>query len=79
VVRLILAEQFPVLVIVVSLISAFTIVVAGWVNRKSCWVIGSRIVQASFVFFAVGILWLTRLPLPFIRDALSELGVEVVP
>ncbi|RJS79723.1 monovalent cation/H+ antiporter subunit D family protein [Methanophagales archaeon] len=35
-VRLFLAEHYPVLVIVISLLSAFTILIAGWVNKKAC-------------------------------------------
>ncbi len=31
-----LAEHYPVLIIVVSLFSAFTILIAGWVNKKTC-------------------------------------------
>ena len=48
-----IAEHFPVLVIVVSLISAFTIVVAGWVNKKSCWVISTAtiLLQLIMAFF----------------------------
>ena len=29
-------EHFPVLIIVISLLSAFTILIAGWLNKKSC-------------------------------------------
>ena len=29
-------EQFPLLVVAISLLSAFTILVAGWLNKKSC-------------------------------------------
>ena len=31
-----LAEHYPVLVIAISLLSAFTILIAGWVNKKTC-------------------------------------------
>ena len=33
---MLLADHFPVLVIVISLLSAFTILVAGWWNKKTC-------------------------------------------
>ncbi|MDI6884921.1 MAG: monovalent cation/H+ antiporter subunit D family protein [archaeon] len=50
---MILVEHFPVLVVAVSLISAFTIVVAGWVNKKSCWVISTAtiLLQLIMAFF----------------------------
>ncbi len=31
-----LAEHYPVLVIAISLLSAFTILIAGWMNKKTC-------------------------------------------
>lgn len=34
-----IVEQLPVLIIAISLVSAFTILVAGWVNKKACWFI----------------------------------------
>ncbi|MBN1762481.1 MAG: monovalent cation/H+ antiporter subunit D family protein [Methanomicrobia archaeon] len=36
---MLIVEQFPVLVVVISLLSAFTILVAGWLNKKFCWFI----------------------------------------
>ncbi|MCD6456387.1 MAG: monovalent cation/H+ antiporter subunit D family protein [Methanophagales archaeon] len=33
---MILAEHYPVLIIVISLLSAFTILIAGWLNKKTC-------------------------------------------
>jgi len=42
-------EQFPVLVIVVSLLSAFTILIAGWLNKKSCWVISFATILVQLV------------------------------
>ena len=30
------AEHYPVLIIVISMLSAFTILIAGWVNKKTC-------------------------------------------
>ncbi len=54
-VRLILAEHFPVLVVAVSLLSAFTILIAGWVNKKtSCPIsIATISVQLLMAFFIV--------------------------
>lgn len=52
-IRLLLAEHLPALVIVVSLISAFTIVVAGGVSKKSGWVISTAtiLIQLVMAFF----------------------------
>ena len=53
-IRVLLAEHFPVLVIVISLLSAFTIWIAGWLTKKSCCVISAatilvQLVMASFI------------------------------
>ena len=32
-------EHFPVLIIAISLLAAYTILIAGWLNKKSCWFI----------------------------------------
>ena len=42
-------EHLPVLVIVLSLFSAFTILVAGWRNKKSCWFISFATILVQFV------------------------------
>ncbi|MCD6455963.1 MAG: hypothetical protein J7K81_04140, partial [Methanophagales archaeon] len=42
-------EQFPVLVIVVSLLSALTILIVGWLNKKSCWVISFATILVQLV------------------------------
>ena len=42
-------EHFPVLVIVISLLSAFTILVAGWRNKKSCCFISFATILVQFV------------------------------
>jgi multicomponent Na+:H+ antiporter subunit D len=41
--------QFPLLVVVISLLSAFTILVAGWVTKKSCWFISLATISVQFV------------------------------
>ncbi len=51
-------EQFPVLVVAVSLISAYTILLAGWLNRKSCCFISIatvalQLILASFILYHV--------------------------
>ncbi len=33
---MLIVEHFPVLIVALSLLSAFTILIAGWVNKKSC-------------------------------------------
>ncbi len=42
-------EQFPVLVVVISLLSAFTILIAGYLNKKSCWFISFSTILIQFV------------------------------
>jgi len=42
-------EHFPVLVIAISLLSAFTILVAGWLNKKSCAFISIATILVQFV------------------------------
>ncbi len=42
-------EQFPVLVVVISLLSAFTILIAGYLNKKSCWVISFATILVQLV------------------------------
>ncbi len=40
-------EQFPVLVVAISLLSAFTILIAGYRNKKSCWFISFATILAQ--------------------------------
>jgi len=42
-------EHFPVLIIVISLLSAFTIFIAGWLNKKSCCFISFATILVQFV------------------------------
>jgi len=42
-------EHFPVLIVVISLLSAFTIFVAGLINKKSCIFISIATLIAQFV------------------------------
>ncbi len=42
-------EQFPVLVVVISLLSAFTILIAGWLNKKSCWFLSFSTILVQLV------------------------------
>ncbi|MBE0517095.1 MAG: monovalent cation/H+ antiporter subunit D family protein [Methanophagales archaeon] len=46
-------EQFPVLIIAISLLSAFTILVAGLVNKKSCCFISIATILLQFVMSIV--------------------------
>ncbi|CAD6493696.1 MAG: NAD(P)H-quinone oxidoreductase subunit 2, chloroplastic [Candidatus Argoarchaeum ethanivorans] len=42
-------EHFPVLIIVISLLSAFTILIAGWLNKKSCCLISFATILVQLV------------------------------
>jgi len=42
-------EHFPVLIIVISLLSAFTIFLAGWINRRSCIFISIATLIVQFI------------------------------
>ena len=42
-------EHFPVLVVVVSLLSAITILIAGWINRKTAWYISLATLLGLFI------------------------------
>ncbi|MBE0515983.1 MAG: monovalent cation/H+ antiporter subunit D family protein [Methanophagales archaeon] len=46
---MLIVEHFPVLVVALSLLSAFTIVIAGWVNKKSCCFIASATILVQLV------------------------------
>ena len=42
-------EQFPVLVVVISMLAAFTILIAGWLNKKFCAFISIATILVQFV------------------------------
>jgi len=42
-------EQFPVLVVAISLLSSFTILIAGWWNKKSCCFISFATILVQFI------------------------------
>ncbi len=42
-------DHFPVLIIAISLLSAFTILIAGWRNKKSCWFISFATILVQLV------------------------------
>lgn len=42
-------EQFPVLVVAISLLSALTILLAGWINKKSCFFISLATITFQFI------------------------------
>jgi multicomponent Na+:H+ antiporter subunit D len=42
-------EQFPVLVVGISLLAAFTILVAGWRTKKSCFFISAATISVQFI------------------------------
>ncbi|MHC1599768.1 MAG: complex I subunit 5 family protein, partial [Candidatus Methanospirareceae archaeon] len=44
-----LVEHFPVLIIAVSALSAFTIFLAGWINRKSCFFMSLATIAFQFI------------------------------
>jgi len=46
-------EHFPLLVVVLSLFSAFTIFIAGWINRRSCVFLSIATLIAQFVMSVV--------------------------
>jgi multicomponent Na+:H+ antiporter subunit D len=87
-----LVEQFPVLVIVISLISAFTIFVAGWINKKLCWLISTvtillQLILASFILYhvlTVGPIhyrlggWMPPWGIEYVIDALNAYVLIVV-
>jgi multicomponent Na+:H+ antiporter subunit D len=41
-------EHFPVLVVVISILSAITILIAGWINRKTAWFISAVTLLGQF-------------------------------
>ena len=48
-IKVLVTVHFPVLVIVVSLISAFTILAVGLVNKRACWVISTATILLQLV------------------------------
>jgi len=44
-----IVEHFPVLVIAISLLSAFTILLAGYLNKRACWVISFTTILVQLV------------------------------
>lgn len=44
-----LVQHLPVLIIVVSIISAITILIAGWINKKISWYISAITISAQFI------------------------------
>jgi len=64
---LILAEHYPVLIIVISLLSAFTILIAGWVNKKTCLPISlaTIFVQLLLAFSILHHVVITREPIHY--------------
>jgi len=64
---LILAEHYPVLIIVISLLSAFTILIAGWLNKKTCLPISlaTIFVQLLLAFSILHHVVITREPIHY--------------
>jgi multicomponent Na+:H+ antiporter subunit D len=46
---MLIVEQFPILVVAISLLSAFTILVAGWLKKKACFFISLATILAQFI------------------------------
>lgn len=42
-------EHFPVLIVVISILSAITILIAGWINRKTAWFISAVTILGQFI------------------------------
>ncbi|NQE05405.1 F(420)H(2) dehydrogenase subunit N [ANME-1 cluster archaeon GoMg1] len=64
---MILAEHYPVLIIVISMLSAFTILIAGWVNKKTCLPISlaTIFVQLLLAFSILHHVVITREPIHY--------------
>lgn len=45
-------DHFPVLIVAISLLSAFTILIAGYINKKTCWFISFVTILVQFVMSA---------------------------
>jgi multicomponent Na+:H+ antiporter subunit D len=92
VIRLLLAEHFPVLVIVISLLSAFTIWIAGWLNKKSGCAISAatilvQLVMASFILkhvLTIGTIhyrmggWMPPWGIEYVIDALNAYVLLII-
>ncbi len=61
------AEHYPVLIIAISLLSAFTILIAGWVNKKTCLPISlaTIFVQLLLAFSILHHVVITREPIHY--------------
>lgn len=61
------AEHYPVLIIVISMLSAFTILIAGWVNKKTCLPISlaTIFVQLLLAFSILHHVVITREPIHY--------------
>jgi len=82
---MLIVEQFPVLVVALSLFSAFTILVAGWLNKKSCCFISAATILVQFIMalfilnhvLTVGIIhywlggWMPPWGIEYVVDALN--------
>ncbi len=64
---MILAEHYPVLIIVISMLSAFTILIAGWLNKKACLPISlaTIFVQLLLAFSILHHVVITREPIHY--------------
>lgn len=64
---MILAEHYPVLIIVISMLSAFTILIAGWLNKKTCLPISlaTIFVQLLLAFSILHHVVITREPIHY--------------
>jgi multicomponent Na+:H+ antiporter subunit D len=89
---LILTEQFPVLIVTIGVFAAYTILLAGWLNRKSCFYICLmtilvQLVMAIFVLrhvLTVGIIhywlggWRPPWGIEYVVDALNAYVLVIV-
>jgi len=89
---LILTEQFPVLIVTIGVFAAYTILLAGWLNRKSCFYIClmtilAQLVMAIFVLrhvLTVGIIhywlggWRPPWGIEYVVDALNAYVLVIV-
>ena len=89
---MILTEQFPVLIVTIGVFAAYTILLAGWLNRKSCFylclmTILAQLVMAIFVLrhvLTVGIIhywlggWRPPWGIEYVVDALNAYVLVIV-
>src|SRR4030067_2084715 len=85
-------EHFPVFVVVVSLLSAITIFIAGWINRKAAWYISLATLLGQFIaslfilhyVMTVGLIryrlggWAPPWGIEYVMDALNAYVLVVV-